>query len=134
MVRSSWWSKLSNVTCYFTARIGAHSPAVNWITRPGLDFNLALFKECQGIVVQSQIVPPFWSLFHPGPAGLGVLACSINTGLNYGITILFIRTGTNRSRQSYYQKKSLPTFLKTKNRQLGMRLASGYILEYGNSR
>ena len=42
---------------------------------------------------------------------LWVLACSIDTDLNYEITIFFIRTGTNKSQQSYYEK-ILTTFLK----------------------
>ena len=113
-----------------------HTPSqLNWITRSGLDFGLALFGGCPGLVVQFQIVPPFRSSF---PAkhtrAWSVSIYSIDTDLNYGMTVFFIRTGSTESQQSYYLEKNLPTFLKVQNRQLGTRLVSGYIFEYGNCR
>ena len=55
--------KFSNVTGCFTACIGVHSPAVEWITWSGLDFDLALFRGCQGLVAQLQILQWFHSSF-----------------------------------------------------------------------
>ena len=59
------------------------------IKRFGLDFNLALFKGCQGLVAQLPIVPLFWSSVPSSTSVLGVIACSFGTNLNYGIKKLF---------------------------------------------
>ena len=38
-------------------------PKLSWITRSSLDFGLALFRGCQGLVAQLEIVPRFRSSF-----------------------------------------------------------------------
>ena len=51
-----WWLNISNITGCFTACISVHFPAVELITQSGLYFCLALFRGCQGLVTQLQIV------------------------------------------------------------------------------
>ena len=77
-------------------------PQLSWITRFRLVFGLALFRGCQGLVVQLQIVLHFGHYFLENTLGLGMLACSMDIDLNYWITMFVIGTGTNKSWQWYY--------------------------------
>ena len=126
---ASHWSKLSTVTGFFTACLDAHSPAVELdnMIQSGL---LQAGSRTQGIAPNS---PAVLVIFSFKTCQLGILACSMNTNLNYEITILFIRTGTNKSQQSHYSEKGLLTFSKVQNKQLGTRLVSGYTKKYGNN-
>ena len=99
---ASQWSKLSNVSDYFTAYKSVHSPELIWVTQSSLDFILALFRGCQGLQDSSKKCRHFSHHFFQNTSGLGVLASSIDTNLNYEITMFFIHTGTNTLQQSYY--------------------------------
>ena len=59
--------------------------------RSCLGFGLALFRGCQGLVAQLQIVLLFWLSFPLKH----VRVWSVDTDLNCGTPMLFIRTGTN---------------------------------------
>ena len=125
-----WWLNISNITGCFTACISVNFPAVEF---DNAIWFILLSCPLQGVSGTCDTAPNSFGQRHFGHCFLqnmskfGV-ARSIDTDLNYRITMLFIRTGTNKSRQSYYQKRSLITFLKVQNRQLGMKLVSGYIL------
>ena len=76
----------------------------------------------------------FCHCFLQNMSGLGMLACNIDTDLSYGITMLFIRTGTSKSQKSpIIKKKAYLLFSKFKIGNCEFRLVSVYIFECRNS-
>ena len=128
--KASWWSKLSNITGCFTAYIGGHSPTVELDTAIWFRLWSGPLQGVSGTCGTTPNSPDTCHCFLQNKSGYGVLACRPDTNLNYEITMLFSCTGINKSQQSYYQEKSLPTFLKLQSRQMGTRLVSCQIFEY----
>ena len=107
---ASQWLKLSNVTGCFTAYVGVHCPATQLDKVIWFRLWSGLFRECQKLMAQLEIVLPFSHCFFQNTPGLAVLVCSIYTNLNYGITMLLISTGTNK----FFLEKKLTFFCKFK--------------------
>ena len=96
---ASRWSKLfSNVTYCFTPCTSVHSPSVELDM---IRLQSDPFRGSQGLAAQQQIVPLF-QLFPLKHVRAWSVCMQHQHRLNYGITMLFIHTGTNRSQQPYY--------------------------------
>ena len=106
---------------------------LSWLMRSGLGFGLAFFKGCKELVAQLQVVLLSESSFPPKHVRAWSVSmqhwCRLKLWNYYALHSHW----NQKARGIILLGKELTYFSQSSEWQLGARLVSGFIFEYGNS-